>query len=129
MSPVEEVAAASNPQETVPPELDEQRQAKADTSEEYSAGSGKKKAPAESVAPEAAAPIDDDPWQTLAQLGAQLVSAIAAGNDAQAPAHPWIERDPATGVRNLKLPLPSPRTARRLGEALSALADVLKGRS
>ena len=27
------------------------------------------------------------------------------------PAHPWIECDPATGVRSLKMPLPPPETA------------------
>lgn len=70
-----------------------------------------------------------DPWQALVQVGAQLVSALAAGNDPSAPAHPWVERDPATGARNLKLPMPSPETARQLGDALAALATMLKSRS
>ena len=69
-----------------------------------------------------------DPWQALAQLGAQFVSALAAANDPNAPAHPWIERDPTTGTRNLKVPLPPPETARRLADALSVLADTLRGR-
>jgi hypothetical protein len=69
-----------------------------------------------------------DPWQALVQVGAQFVTALAAANDPSAPAHPWIERDPATGARNLRLPLPPPETARQLADALSALADSLRGR-
>jgi hypothetical protein len=69
-----------------------------------------------------------DPWRALAQVGAQFVAALAAANDPGAPAHPWIERDPATGVQNLKMPLPPPEIARQLANALSALADSLRGR-
>jgi hypothetical protein len=64
----------------------------------------------------------------LAQAGAQFVAALAAANDSKAPAHPWIERDPATGVRSLKMPLPSPQTTRHLADALSVLAEALRGR-
>ena len=69
-----------------------------------------------------------DPWQTLAQVGAQFIAALAAANDPSAPAHPWIERDPATGTQNLKMPLPPPETVRQLANALSALADSLRGK-
>jgi superfamily II DNA or RNA helicase len=69
-----------------------------------------------------------DPWQALVQVGAQFVAALAAANDPGAPAHPWIERDPATGAQNLKMPLPPPETARQLADALSALADSLRGK-
>ena len=69
-----------------------------------------------------------DPWQALVQVGAQFIAALAAANDPSAPAHPWIERDPATGAQNLKMPLPPPETARQLANALSALADTLRGR-
>jgi SNF2 family DNA or RNA helicase len=69
-----------------------------------------------------------DPWQALAQIGAQFVAALAAANDPDAVAHPWIERDPVTGAQNLKMPLPAPETARHLANALSALADGLRGR-
>ena len=72
---------------------------------------------------------EPDPWLALAQVGAQFVAALAAANDSKAPAHPWIERDPATGVRSLKMPLPPPETARQLAGALSALADGLRGRT
>jgi hypothetical protein len=69
-----------------------------------------------------------DPWQALVQVGAQFVAALAAANNPSAPAHPWIERDPATGAQNLKMPLPSPETARQLANALSAFADSLRGK-
>jgi hypothetical protein len=69
-----------------------------------------------------------DPWQALAQVGAQFIAALAAANDPNAAAHPWIERDPATGAQNLKVPLPPPETARQLANALSALADSLRGK-
>ncbi len=69
-----------------------------------------------------------NPWQALAEVGAQFVAALAAANDPNAPAHPWIERDPATGAQNLKMPLPPPETTRQLANALSALADSLRGK-
>jgi superfamily II DNA or RNA helicase len=78
----------------------------------------------------AAAPRRDsgsDPWAALAQVGAQFVAALAAVNDPRRPAHPWIEHDPATGARSLKLPLPPPEAVRGLADALSALADGLRG--
>jgi hypothetical protein len=75
--------------------------------------------------PREAAP---NPWQALAQVGAQFIAALASANDPNAAAHPWIERDPATGVQSLKMPLPAPETARQLATALSALADSLQGR-
>jgi hypothetical protein len=70
-----------------------------------------------------------DPWQALAHLGAQFVAALAAANEPDAPAHPWMERDPATGAQSLKMPLPQPETARQLANALSALADSLRGKN
>lgn len=69
-----------------------------------------------------------NPWQALAQVGEQFVAALAAANDPDAAAHPWIERDPATGAQNLRMPLPPPETARQLANALSALADSLRAR-
>ena len=73
--------------------------------------------------------VGGDPWQTLAQIGAQFVAALAAANNPDAPVHPWIERDPTTGLQSLKMPLPPPETARQLANALSALADGLRGRA
>jgi hypothetical protein len=69
-----------------------------------------------------------DPWQALVQVSAQFIAALAAANNPDAAAHPWIERDPATGAQNLKMPLPPPETARQLANVLSALADNLRGR-
>jgi SNF2 family DNA or RNA helicase len=80
---------------------------------------------ASGAAPREAAP---DPWQALMQVGAQFVAALASANDPSAAAHPWIERDPATGVQNLKIPLPPPEMAKQLANALSALADSLRGK-
>jgi superfamily II DNA or RNA helicase len=69
-----------------------------------------------------------DPWQGLLKVGVQFVAALVAANDPNAPAHPWIERDPASGAQSLKMPLPPPETARQLADALSALADSLRGK-
>jgi superfamily II DNA or RNA helicase len=69
-----------------------------------------------------------DPWQALAQVGAQFVAALAAASDPDTAAHPWIERNPATGAQNLRIPLLAPETARQLADALSALADNLRGK-
>jgi superfamily II DNA or RNA helicase len=69
-----------------------------------------------------------DPWQALMQVGAQFVAALGAANNPNAAAHPWLERDPATGAQNLKIPLPAPETARQLANAFSAFADTLRGK-
>jgi hypothetical protein len=53
---------------------------------------------------------------------------LPAANDPSAPAHPWIERNLATGAQHLKMPLPPPETARQLANALSALAGSLRGK-
>jgi superfamily II DNA or RNA helicase len=66
-----------------------------------------------------------EPWSGLLQFGVELVSALSSSNDGAAAAHPWVERDPATGARSLKLPLPPPDTVRRLADALSAISDAL----
>lgn len=79
-------------------------------------------------APEVPPTIDADPWRALAQVGAQLFSALTAASDPAAPAHPWIERDPATGVSSLKVPLPPPETGKRLADAFALLATALRGK-
>ena len=73
------------------------------------------------IPPTAASP---DPWSGLLQIGADLLSALAASNH-QAATHPWVERDPATGARSLKLPLPPPETVKRLADTLAAFSDAL----
>ncbi len=61
-------------------------------------------------------------------------TAIARTNGSGAPPRhtgpdpSWIERDPATGAQNLKVPLPSPEAARQLANVLSAFADSLRGK-
>jgi SNF2 family DNA or RNA helicase len=71
---------------------------------------------------------NSDPWGALLQFGSQLVTALTATNDGNSASHPWIERDPTTGARSLKVPLPSPETAKRLADALSVLAVTLRDR-
>ena len=69
-----------------------------------------------------------DPWVLLLQIGAQWVSALTASDNTSSAPHRWIERDPATGARSLRVPLPPPEAARQLGDTLSAIADILRGR-
>jgi hypothetical protein len=65
-----------------------------------------------------------DPWQALMQIGTQFIAALASNDSA---AHPWIERDPATGARSLKMPMPPRETARQLADVLSVFAENLRG--
>ncbi len=83
-----------------------------------------------------AALVPVDPWGALLQFGAQFAAALgvaaipvgAAGSEDQEQAtHPWIERDPQTGARNLKVPLPPPETARKIADALALMAQALRG--
>jgi hypothetical protein len=69
-----------------------------------------------------------DLWGALLQFGSQLVTALTATDNGGTTSHPWIERDPATGNRSLKVPLPPPETTKKLADALSVLADTLRGR-
>lgn len=84
-------------------------------------------------APDAAASTspqaDADPLSALLQAGVHLVSALRAAGESGAGSHPWVERDPATGARSLKLPLPPPQTTQRLADALAALAESLRATS
>lgn len=80
------------------------------------------------MATDPVAPLGNGAWQALAQVGAQLVSALTAAQDPSAGAHPWIERDPVSGASSLKLPLPPPETAKLLADAFSALAGALRGK-
>lgn len=66
-----------------------------------------------------------EPWSGLLQFGATLASALAEPGDGSVAAHPWVERDTVTGERSLRLPLPSPETARRLADVLSTISDAL----
>lgn len=131
MTPAEEAAGAAPAEDPAPEPADVRATVPTPDSPDSPEATGDEAetaGPDEAPARPAPVPGAADPWQALVQVGAQLVAALAAGNDPSAPAHPWVERDPATGVRNLKLPMPSPETARQLGDALAALADMLKGR-
>ncbi len=81
----------------------------------------------------AATPAPDDPWGALLQFGAQFAAALGAAAspagaaDQDQPRHPWIERDPETGARNLKVPLPPPEAVRQIADALSLMAQALRG--
>ena len=81
------------------------------------------------VAPqESAHSVTSDPWDALLQVGTRFVTALAASGDTPGPAHPWIERDPASGARSLKVPLPPPETAKRIADTLLLLAEALRGK-
>ena len=70
-----------------------------------------------------------DPWQALLQIGAQFAGALAAVGSPGTAAHPWIERDPATGGQSLKIPLPPPQIAKQLADVLVTLAESVRGRT
>jgi hypothetical protein len=61
----------------------------------------------------------------LIQIGTKFIGALAAGGPGAAT-HSWIERDSVTGAQTLKVPLP-PETASQLADALTALAEGLRG--
>jgi superfamily II DNA or RNA helicase len=100
------------------------------TADDELAVAGEIASAADSSVAQAAAPslqaATVDPWAMLLQAGAKLASALSAAGNRDAPSHPWLERDPATGARSLRLPLPPPETARRLAEALAVIADSLR---
>ncbi len=68
-----------------------------------------------------------DPWAVLLQAGAQLAAALSTTAGAKRASQAWVEHDPATGARTLRMPLPPPQTARRLADALVLIADSLRG--
>jgi superfamily II DNA or RNA helicase len=78
------------------------------------------------VAPGATA-ANTDPWSGLLRFGAELAAAMTSPDNGPGTTHPWVERDPATGVRSLKVPLPPADTGKRLADALALLADALLG--
>ena len=93
------------------------------TAVEKKAGAG---GTAPSVAETAPQQTSPDPWSALLQFGVEFVSALTGSEDGTTAVHPWIERNPATGVISVKVPPPSSKTARRLADALSALSDALR---
>ncbi|TAL92151.1 MAG: ATP-dependent helicase [Rhodanobacter sp.] len=85
-------------------------------------GGTRPKTAATETAPQDASP---EPWSGLLRFGVELMSALSTLGNGAATAHPWVERDPATGACSLKLPLPPPDTARQLADALSAISNAL----
>jgi len=82
------------------------------------------KAPAAATAVETGARASaTEPWQALIQVGAQFLGALAAGAGSGTAAHPWMERDAASGQQVLKIPLPPPEITRQLADVLSALIE------
>ncbi len=80
------------------------------------------RSPASEPAPPAAAtaPGAADPWAPLLAAGAQLLGELSAASSGERSS-PWIQTDPATGERYLKLPVPDPQTIQRLAEGLLGL--------
>ncbi|MDR4516788.1 MAG: DEAD/DEAH box helicase [Nitrosomonas sp.] len=72
------------------------------------------------------APPVTDPWQAIAQIGGQLVAALASAHNPDAPGHPWVARDEQTGTSHLKIPVPPPETTRQLADTFAALAEMLR---
>ena len=116
MTPAEEEAASA----TVSPAKAADESATADDSLEEAGAAGA-----------AGEPRSDngDAWAALLQVGSQLLSALAQPNPASGTSHPWIERDAKTGAGSLRIPLPPPDAARKLADALSGLAGLLRGAS
>jgi hypothetical protein len=122
MAPAEEAASVASAAKESPVEADDA---------DVVAATGGLGSAAESSMPRAAAPALQqpvaDPWGVLVQAGTQLISALRIAGDSQSPSHPWLERDAATGACSLRLPMPAPEQARQLADALSAIADSLRG--
>jgi ERCC4-related helicase len=72
---------------------------------------------------------DGDPWKALMNAGVQFAAALAAAGGPDASTHPWVERDPSTGSRSLKIPLPGPETMRALADAFQVIAKSLRSGS
>lgn len=112
MAPQEEAAASA---------AEEAPLAAGDTAEDRDGGEE-----AQKMAGTALPQTSPDPWSALLQIGTQLASALAASGNGADAAHPWVERDPSTGTRSIRLPMPPPETAKRLADSLSVLADTLR---
>ena len=131
MKDVEKVTGSMGEGETVAPAEEVTNDVTSDgaaPAEELKANGGASETALTEAAGASLRDATSDPWQALAQVGAQFVAALAAANNPDAPAHPWIERDPATGAQSLKVPLPPPEAARQLANALSVLAGSLRGK-
>ncbi|MFZ4538803.1 DEAD/DEAH box helicase [Propionivibrio sp.] len=125
MKDVENVTGHMGEGETVVPAEEMANVAATDAAPEDGGVSEDKVGAAESATAPPATEASD-PWSALLQVGAQFVSALAAAGDTSTPAHPWIERDPVSGARSLKVPLPAPETAVKIADTFSLLSDLLR---
>ncbi len=125
MTPAEEASGAET---ASPPEQDEETMAPEQRQPDTDVGDVEILAQEAHDTLEQVSQNETDPWQALAQFGAQLVSALGAASHPAASAHPWIEIDPSTGAQSLKVPLPPPETAGKIADALTMLANTLRGR-
>jgi hypothetical protein len=66
-----------------------------------------------------------DPWAPLLDAGIQLLHGLAAAADGKSSS-PWVQTDPQSGQRFLKLPVPDPKTVQRLADGLLHLLGSRK---
>jgi hypothetical protein len=71
------------------------------------------------------APPAEDPWAPLLAAGARFIGEIAATTQAGTPSR-WVETDPATGQRHLRVPLPAPQDVQRIADGLLKLLAGLR---
>ncbi|MCP5249198.1 MAG: DEAD/DEAH box helicase [Candidatus Accumulibacter sp.] len=65
-------------------------------------------------------PATADAWAPLLAVGAQLLGELAAAAQGERQS-PWIQTDPASGQRYIRLPMPDPKTVQNLTEGLQRL--------
>ncbi|MBI5451274.1 MAG: DEAD/DEAH box helicase [Gammaproteobacteria bacterium] len=63
-----------------------------------------------------------DPWAPLLEAGIRLLGELAAASTGDAQSR-WVETDPNTGRRYLKLPVPEPQAVQRLADSLVNLLN------
>jgi hypothetical protein len=74
---------------------------------------------------DAKAPPAEDPWAPLVAAGARFIGKIAATAQ-EGKSSPWMETDPATGQRHLRVPLPAPQDVQRIADGLLKLLAGLR---
>ena len=122
---VEAVTPGEERPATLLPQEEEETETGGETDRQGGGAAGLETSPPQPRGERASA---EDPWSALAGLGELLAGALAAARDPKsASGSPLIEREPGSDRLHLKIPLPAPETAVRIGEALGALAEALRG--
>ena len=67
----------------------------------------------------------EDLWAPLLAAGARFIGEIVATAQEGTPS-PWVETDPATGQRHLRVPLPAPQDVQRIADGLLKLLTGLR---